>query len=366
MKILFDFKNMEDWKKKKILYIWGAVVLIGVMFLAYGTYVLSKDRMNEDYYWDHILYEDPAVVTKVEGLSTEAVPVTVGTYIENLKELSLKSNYYRVVFLAWFKWDGSEDLDMKNNFRIYKGYMNKMEVVKDYHENGQNYQLVRCDVSVTKNYWTRRFPLDSQQLKMYLESSYPVTKMVFLPDTENSKLNTNLNISGYGVRRYTNGVINFQYDGTHGDPELTEAVYTSEFVTALEINRDSWGTYVKCFIALLGTTIWVLITLFINTYHRIDPLGMLPAALFGTVSNIMVGANLLPDALEIGLLEYVNFWGIFTILAVAFSVININRIRNKYEDKEFAGAFGRLMFWTILILILAGHILLPISAYMFD
>ncbi|MEG0565727.1 MAG: hypothetical protein RR590_05845, partial [Hungatella sp.] len=213
---------------------------------------------------------------------------------------------------------------------------------------------------------TRRFPLDSQQLKMYLESSYPVTKVVFLPDTENSKLNTNLNISGYGVRRYTNGVINFQYDGTHGDPELTEAVYTSEFVTALEINRDSWGTYVKCFIALLGTTIWVLITLFINTYHRIDPLGMLPAALFGTVSNIMVGANLLPDALEIGLLEYVNFWGIFTILAVAFSVININRIRNKYEDKEFAGAFGRLMFWTILILILAGHILLPISAYMFD
>lgn len=92
---------------------------------------------------------------------------------------------------------------------------------------------------------------------------------------------------------------------------------------------------------------------------------MIPAALFGTVSNIMVGANLLPDALEVGLLEYVNIWGIFTILAVTISVINVNRIRSKFEDRDFAKFFGRVMFYSIITLTLLGHVLMPLSAYMF-
>ena len=109
----------------------------------------------------------------------------------------------------------------------------------------------------------------------------------------------------------------------------------------------------------------MLITLFICTYHRVDPLSMIPAALFGTVTNIMVGANLLPDALQLGLLEFVNIFGIVTILAVAMTIININRIRNKYEDRDFASFYGRVMFYTILVLVVAGNIILPMSAYMF-
>ena len=63
-----------------------------------------------------------------------------------------------------------------------------------------------------------------------------------------------------------------------------------------------------------------------------------------------------------GLLEFVNLWGVMTILSVAVVIININRIRNKYEDKEFASFYGRIMFYTILILVVAGHIALPLSA----
>lgn len=105
-------------------------------------------------------------------------------------------------------------------------------------------------------------------------------------------------------------------------------------------------------------------TMFLCTYHRVDPLSMIPAALFGTVSNIMVGANLLPDALEIGLLEYVNAWGIFTIIAGALTIININRIRNKHGDKRFAALFGRVMSFTLMFIVILGHILMPLSAYM--
>ncbi|NCB92424.1 MAG: hypothetical protein EOM40_07605 [Clostridia bacterium] len=92
---------------------------------------------------------------------------------------------------------------------------------------------------------------------------------------------------------------------------------------------------------------------------------MIPAALFGTVSNIMIGANLLPDALDIGLLEYVNFWGILTILMGALIVININRIRTSRKDFVFATLYGRIMFFTMVFFVVTGHVLLPIAAYMF-
>lgn len=91
---------------------------------------------------------------------------------------------------------------------------------------------------------------------------------------------------------------------------------------------------------------------------------MIPGALFGAVSNIMVGAALLPDALEMGLLEYVNLYGVLTILGVTIAIININRVRKRsQEDKDYAHLYGQMLFFTILVLGIGGQILLPLAAY---
>jgi hypothetical protein len=117
---------------------------------------------------------------------------------------------------------------------------------------------------------------------------------VLVPDTAESGLNENLGISGFDVDRFETGSYAIQYKGAHGDPDVPadDNVITSEHVTAIQINRSDPGLYVKCFVALVGTLTWVMITLFICTYHYVDPLSMIPAALFGTVANVMVGANL--------------------------------------------------------------------------
>ena len=78
----------------------------------------------------------------------------------------------------------------------------------------------------------------------------------------------------------------------------------------------------------------------------------------------MIGASLLPDALEMGLLEYVNLWGVLAILGTTIVIININRIRNKHQDKEFAHYYGTVMFYLISTFTIAGNILYPVLAYM--
>lgn len=358
-------RELEAAHRRRLAACFLLVVVTGAVFLSYAVITLYQDKMAEHEYWDNSFTESDYLKEEVAQRSQNAIQVQTGTYIENLKEISLKTSSFRLVMLIWFKWKGSGDLDMASNFKVYKGTINKMETVKDYHKGDENYQLVRADITVTKNYWTRRFPLESHQLRTYLESNYPVEQVVLQADTENSGFNPNLSVAGYSLRRYGTDICSVKYENNHSDPEIKGNVITNEFMTEFEINRSDWGLYVKCFIALFGTSTWVLIVLFLNTYHRVDPLSMIPAALFGTVSNIMVGANLLPDALEVGLLEYVNIWGIFTILAVTISVINVNRIRNKFEDRDFAKFFGRVMFYSIIALTLIGHILMPIASYMF-
>lgn len=355
--------EMLPWQRRRLLISLTLFLLISITFLTYSVTTLYQDKVAEDDYWEKYLVVDKDLQAEVDEISVDATKVYVGSYIENLKEINLKSNNFTLDYLVWFNWEGDPELDMAYNFRIYKGNITKQQLVKDYHEGNKNYQLVRISVSVSKTFWTPRFPLESHQLRLYLESNYPVDEVVFVSD--NSESNPNLSIAGYDFTRIESAVVANQYESNHGDPTYDKPVITSEFVTQFEISRSDFGTYFKCFIALLGTSVWVFITLYINTNHRVDPLGMIPAALFGTVSNIMVGANLLPDALQVGLLEYVNFWGILTILSVTFTVINVNRIRNKYEDKDFAHFYGLIMFWTILIVIVVGHFLLPLSAFRF-
>lgn len=357
-----ELGKMETWQKRKLFGFFFTIVIVASIFLGIACTTLYKDKVAEDGYWEENLHMDEEVQGTVDSLSVNATKVAIGTYVENLKEINIKGSYFRGVYEIWFRWEGDASLDMAHNFDIYKGTVNNKEIIKEVHEGDLHYQLIRADITVTKSFWTKRFPLESHQLRMYLKSNYPIEKVVFVNDGGSSP-NGNLGISGYDLERMDTGVYAYTYDSVHGDPELQNGLTVSEYVTALEINRSSIGVYVKCFIALVGTITWVMIALFICSYHHIDPLGMIPAALFGTVTNIMVGANLLPDALEVGLLEYTNTFGIMTILVCAISVINVNRIRNKWQDKEFASFFGRVMFYTILFFILVGNILLPLSAY---
>ncbi|MCP1102711.1 hypothetical protein M2454_002025 [Aequitasia blattaphilus] len=358
--------TFQKWQVKKLVTWFVLILIIGGSYLCYSTWQLYNDKAMENTYWNNELTDTPEEQERIEKLSENATKVKVGTYVESLKEINMKSSYFRIVGKVWFSWEGDPDLDMVNNFHVYNGTMNSKVVEKDITEGNMHYQLCKIDVSVFKNFWTKRFPLESHQLRFYIEPSQVIDYVVFVEDEGHSTVNPSFSIAGYNLIRYDHGVHTNEYNTTYGEPGVEKGAITSEFLTQIELNRDSLGTYTKCFIALFGTALWVFITMFLCTYHRVDPLSMIPAALFGAVSNIMVGANLLPDALEIGLLEYVNVWGILTILGGALVVININRIRTRYNDNKFAALFGRIITFELVFIVLLGHVLMPMAAYMWQ
>ncbi len=357
------FTDLNKGQKNRVVVTFLIYAGTAALILAYFLGVLLTDRAHANESWDAYLQDPPQQAAAALEEGKNATRVQVGTYVENLRDVDLKNSTFRVQFLVWFRWQGSPGLDPANHFRIYKSSVNSQSVVAEVYQDGINYQLVSVDATVSKNYTTARFPLESHQLRFYVESTLPVQQVLYEADRADSGLNRNLAVTGYTLLRHGIGAVTYHYDSTHGDPRMTDGETNAELVTQMEINRADFGMYFKCFIALAGTLTWTLIALFICTYHRVDPLGMLPGALFGTVSNIMIGASLLPDALKLGLLEFVNIWGMLSILGATIATIMINRERKKSQGGEFAGYYGRWLFYTILVITVAGQVTLPLAAY---
>ncbi len=353
-------------RKRRLVINFILFFVVAVIYLTFALgrlYFAEKKIDNKWEHWQH--YDTPENLAELERRSVNATHVTVGTYFENIRELNIKNSTFRVEMMVWFKWKGDPDLDMINHIRIYRGTINKFTVTEEYTNGDEHYQRGSLDVTINESFDTTRFPLGTYPLKVYIEPTYSIDRVRFYADGQ-SDINEALDLAGYSLMRYDTGIHYVVYETNYGNPSIKDGnIMNTELLTRLEIKRNGMGTYAKCFIALIGTLTWIFIVMFINTNHRVDPLSMIPAALFGTVTNITIGANMLPDTLGLGLLEFVNMWGVMTIIGGTITVINVNRIRNKWEDKDYATLYGRVMFAEILFFTLLGHILMPFMAYHF-
>ncbi len=369
----FGWRDMEPWQRRRLAGSLAAVILVFGVFLIVTCTQLYQDKTAENFYWDHYLSEtDTETQELVDKYSANATHVETAVYLEQISKVDIKNSQFEVVLNVAYRWSGDEELDFSDpeTVHFYKGTISVHQVMDEQHEAGQHYQLIRYKVTVNKEYWTPRFPLESHQLRIYLEPSQNVGRLVLDPVVDECYTNPNLGITGYQLERFgvssavmgtDQKMLNPLYDGYAND----DPIYKTEVMTQIEINREGIGLYIKCFIALYGTTAWILLCLYICTFRRVDPLGMIGAAFFGSVSNIMVGANLLPDALQLGLVEYGNLFGVGIIIAGTSVVIGINAIRKEKNHERFAQFYGRVMLAVIATIVVVGNIALPVSAYLF-
>jgi hypothetical protein len=364
--VFSKIKKLSRIKRIKLRTHFAILISVAVAYLGFATYYLHSSKVKDDYNWENWqVWNDEETINKIEEKSEDSTAVKVGTYFENIRDVNIKSSQFRVEMAVWYMWQGNSDLDIANHIRVYKGTINNYVITDEFHDGEINYQKARMDVTVNTNFDTVRFPFGTYTLKIYIEPDYGVNKVCFYDD-EMSDINENADIAGYEVMRYDTGIFNVKYHTNYGNPNNGEYYdYSKEHLTRVEIRQNGMGTYTKCFIALIGALVWIFILMYINIYHRIDPMFMVPAAFFAAVTNISVGAAMLPDSLSLGLLEFVNIWGEFTIIAAAVIVINVNYFRNRWKDINFAHAYGKVMFYTLLTITVLGHIIMPLATYKF-
>lgn len=367
-RLKFDWRHMARWQKVRLYGSVAAVVLLFGVYLAVTCGSLASQTASDEAQWDYYMTENNDMASEAFAESEDATHVKTAIYLEQLRSVDIKNSQFEVILEVAYRWDGDETLDCSDPDAVhfYKGQIVSQRVLDDYHQDGTNYQLVRYDVVINKQYSTPRFPLESHQLRIYLEPSLTTKSIILEPDADSSYTNPNSGITGYDLTRFGVTQTIIEYDHSMLDPLFDDAsddtIYKTEVMTAVEINRSDIALYFKCFIALYGTTAWILLCLYICTFRRVDPLGMIGAAFFGAVSNIMVGANLVSDSLSFGLLELGNLFGIGLIIAGTAAVISINTIRNEWHSRAFACFYGRVMMVVFTIIAVVGNIALPLSA----
>lgn len=372
---MMKWKDMETWQKRKIILWFSFFIVIGLLYISFVVHSMQKDRIRANEVWNNILTHDEEAVVEATKYDATATVVTVGTYVENIKEISMKTNSFQATFIVWYRWSNNDDLDFSKRTGVYNANTNSIQVLRDHHEDGVHYQQLRLNVTCLQNFHTKRFPLDSHNLKFDLQSLYPIDEVVYVPDTANSGINPNLNITGYKLTKHAIGYDVFKFPNSQNNPRLEDGLYTSIISTCLQITRSTWGLYLRCFVALLGALTWVMMSVYICANHKVNPLGTLASALFGSIGNIMIGANLLPDVLSLGLVEFVNFFGTMIIIGGALCIIQMNQIRESYEkhlddsikaSKRFAKSFGIVMFITLLTLCILGNVIIPVTTYIWS
>lgn len=358
-------------EQKRTLFLWSALIIgIAVVYLLYTGVTLYRDKLREEKEWDTYLNHTEAEMLPISDDDSSAVSVFVSTYVKSIDAVDIKNSEFSVSFETLFQWDEKKhpDFDMEDRFKIYNGKITEKEKLAEYEQEGVKCQIFHVKADVKKVFSTKRFPLSSYQLRFYIQPKEDMSRIrLHAMEKHYAGAASQLNVSGFQVLR--TDISNFYYKlprpewySMPQEPE-NEMVY-SEILTCVELNRSSWGLYLKCIIALLGISVWVFFCMALCVYHKVDSITMIPAVLFGMVSNIMVGANLVPDALETGLLEYINIWGIYTIIMVSVIIAQINQFRKRGQTDRFVHIFSRLMFVELILTVVAGHIIIPSCAYL--
>ena len=296
-----------------------------------------------------------------------SVPVKTGIYMESIRDVSVAGNSWKAKFLLWFRWNDRDDpkgllADPANypgaRFIIGNGNADAKLLMLDEHDSatGEHYQQFRVTATIEKYFDTTRYPLESHQLKVFVEDERDMSEVRYIADSEHSALSPYLTIAGFDVINHDDGVYLNEYASTMNDPVFeqlsfeTQGKKTMEYVFVTRVNRNGYGLFFKAFLSLFGMLLWVCIGLYNSAYNGVDALGVMNTGIFGAVSSMIVGMNLLSDARGSGLIEYVNFFALSMILITTIYVMHINHCRNHKRDAAYVECYAKALFWAVSLL----------------
>ncbi len=242
--------------------------------------------------------------------------VKIGAYLERIEDLDIKQSSWTYEFYLWFSWKPSETdfigkLDKTHNdelpFSIINGDIIKANVIDEVYDTKKDIAYLQYFVKAknTQFFDVSLYPIDQHDLIIPIEHKWlDRTKLVFVPDTVDSKVSSRVNINGYekesGVKLIEKP---HAYKSARGNPKLDPGykVDFSQLRMSLRIYKGGLSVIIKLFIIMF---IAVLVT-FIAPFTT-DPSRYTVGALFTTAGANYILAQKLPPTNNYTLAEIIN------------------------------------------------------------
>jgi hypothetical protein len=362
-------------------------ILFGILFsiLVTGTYSVIKltstvKTMGDSVAADRKNMMDPKAPdpgkTKPEKyeISPNTKNVKIGAYLERIEDIDIKQSSWTYEFYLWFSWKPNEiDLTGRNDeshkdevpFSIINGDILSATKIQEVYDVKKNVAYIQYFVKAknTQFFDVSLYPIDQHDLLIPIEHKWlDRTKIVFVPDTVDSKVSSRVNVNGYEKESSVKLIEKpHAYKSARGNPKL-DAGYKVDFSQmrmALRIYKGGFSVIIKLFIIMY---IAVLVT-FIAPFSS-DPSRYTVGALFTTAGANYILSTKLPASNIYTLAEIINTFCMIVIiimmalLAVVPSVIfkdgKIDKVEKRLNDLITLSMFAffivinTLVAWTAL------------------
>src|SRR5262245_14557047 len=156
--------------------------------------------------------------------AAEPAKVTVGSYFNQILDLSFRERRYIIDFWVWFRWEPVGDLDDYNpleSFELVNGRVDAKTSVVEKKIDKLKYASARVTASISQAWDLNACPFDRHRLQIHLEDSRRAAgELIFEPDLDNSRLGDEIDLSGWTVSGFNALVRTKVYETNFGDVSL--------------------------------------------------------------------------------------------------------------------------------------------------
>ena len=364
-------KNGEVKPRGRRFLKWWIIGVI-LIFLLVGSYMVGtvyENKQSAD--TRHVQLISPNLTeTGLSAddfnLSSNITPTKVisGFYVDRIKDLSLSDSVWTVDFYIWFKWNGS-DVNPGENFQVIDGEIEKKELVDEYTNGTEHYQIYYVTSKITKFFDVLRFPVDSHLLTLEIEDKKTEREdLIYVADNGTSNINQEVQIHGYSVEKFSVLEKPHIYNSSFGDPRIeTRPTSYSQLRAGIDISRPDLGFYFRIFIGLFVAVAAALVALFIKPTEAEPRFGLGAGALFVAIANTIVTSGLIPKTGIMTLADMVNDLGLLLILiTIVESTISLY-IYDIKGEKELSRILDRISFISLLTIYIIVNAVIVTSGW---
>ncbi|HEY3251920.1 MAG TPA: hypothetical protein VGK25_12485 [Ignavibacteria bacterium] len=305
--------------KSKILFI---IPVLWMILFASGWLQLQEEKKNNV----KMKIEKDKKAPEETDKQGPADTVKIGAYVLSIYDLDFPSNKVSSDFYIWYNAK-KDSLNLVENFEIINAIESNKSHVTNEKRDDLIYQTFRVNSVIKKQWDIAHFPFDKQNIEINIEDyDKDNKKLIFIPDTAESKLDPDVNLSGWKITDFGIKVNDHVYETNYGDPELKPGDYStySRVVIYSTIERDGNGIFFKLFIGLFISVLMSLVSFFIDPSDLDPRFGLPVGAIFAAIASQYVITSTLPQNSRITLVDKLHDLSfIYIFISIIVSVISL-------------------------------------------
>lgn len=308
---------------------------------------------------------DPKFIKNQISADEEFLPpadtVKIGGYLFSVYDLDFPGNKINADLYLWYNAK-KDSLDLLQNLEV----INSTELNKSYEMNEKRgditYNSVRLNAKIKQEWNVSDFPFDEQNIEIQIEDfDKDNTKLVFVADTLASKIDKQVHIEGWNIKKFGIKIDEHTYETNYGDPdiELTDYSAYSRATIFFTIEREGNGLFFKLFVGLFISVLISLLTFFINPMDLDPRFGLSVGAIFAAIASQYVITSTLPQNAGLTLVDIlhdVSFIYIFLCILVSTISLHLYKIGKEKQSQKLdrVSFFVFAISYIILIIYFVG------------